>query len=187
MNIIRKYMPSRPEDPFKVAKRNVATLKKAERVKNRRDKRKAIWDIPGERVEYNREQRKTIRNRRLDRLVPTRHCPLCKELKLESRRWVIVDVLDLAGLTTSEAETMRECSVSFVVKKNRGIRRKRLKVRYACCCRSCVMLHFKDQIWPGTKTKKVQANIMMRKSMADLSEVAEKHHRDVEREERRNS
>lgn len=41
-------------------------------------------------VEYVRRVRWAERDRSLDRTVPDRVCPLCKELKLKSKQWVLV-------------------------------------------------------------------------------------------------
>lgn len=51
--------------------------------------RKCDWDDPVDVRAYRQEERSRIRNEILDRVIPTRKCPCCSQLKLESSSWVI--------------------------------------------------------------------------------------------------
>ncbi len=53
-----------------------------------RTRRSAIRDAGGV-AAYLREKRAADRRELLDRLVPDRVCPACREIVVESRRWVV--------------------------------------------------------------------------------------------------
>ena len=51
--------------------------------------RKCDWSDPNDIAEYRREERMKERNEVLDRIVKTRKCPVCQQLKLDPSSWVI--------------------------------------------------------------------------------------------------
>lgn len=51
--------------------------------------RKCDWDDPNDVAQYRKEERMRVRNEILARVAPTRKCPVCQQLKLDSVGWVI--------------------------------------------------------------------------------------------------
>ena len=61
----------------------------AEEVRRRAEERVCDWDDPVDRADYARAVRLAKRVARLDRLVPDRRCPNCKEVVPDPRAWVV--------------------------------------------------------------------------------------------------
>jgi len=82
--------------------------------KNPRNKsryKKTLKDCDESWCEYFIRTNRSERKVKLDRYVPTRHCPRCKKIKLKSKQWII--------LTSSQSKS----------------------VGHKCICKSCWMKH----------------------------------------------
>lgn len=67
----------------------LAGAEKADAAHQRHTERKCDWDDPTDVALYRSELRGEDRQSLLDALVPDRYCPLCQQLFIESRQWVL--------------------------------------------------------------------------------------------------
>ena len=79
----------RKNQDFVDAKQRLKDMEWAERVKARRDLRKADWDDPEDKLLYHQKKRKDERLNTLNRLVPKRICSMCKSMFVDLKDWVI--------------------------------------------------------------------------------------------------
>lgn len=79
----------RKNQDFVDAKQRLKDMEWAERVKARRDLKKADWDDPEDKLLYHQEKKKEIRLKTLDRLVPKRVCAVCGGIFIDLKDWVI--------------------------------------------------------------------------------------------------
>ena len=74
---------------FKAAKDVLEDQKKMELLYLKEMEKVCDWDDPSDIAEYRASLTLKKRLDLLDKLVPTRHCPVCGELKISPRSWVI--------------------------------------------------------------------------------------------------
>ena len=77
------------DNVFRDAKNTLAELERANREHQRLLNRRCDWDDPSDVAEYRKEERRDERREILDRLVPSRFCPECDDIKPGLRQWVI--------------------------------------------------------------------------------------------------
>lgn len=119
-------------DPVSQIVKELRDLKEAGERLDRRDARKADWDVPGESELYVRDLKRGRRRALLDLLCPKRQCCVCETIKSRSRQWVVFSVERVNALEDTElASSIRACAKEGVV----------------AVCRSCVMLNLKGIMW----------------------------------------
>lgn len=144
-------MPRKPSEI--VAMRRIeAAVEHAKKMLRKLKRRKAEWQHKDARLEYVRDYKRKVREARLQRLVPSRHCPVCGGLKTSNRQWAIHGRKDLEGV---EDESVRltlweACGVVRVSKKVKdpiwdGRRRRKVDVHCVALCRGCAAKH----VWPS--------------------------------------
>lgn len=77
---------------------------------SRRTPPKFDWRDSSAKKEYVRTLKRNRRVMQLDYLVPDRKCPICGEVKVSSRQWVVIDILLIINRWDSIAETVRKHS-----------------------------------------------------------------------------
>lgn len=84
-------MPRRKRegDPFWDVEQKLKGLEAAEKRHDRFVRRRCDWDDPTDVAYMKRMDRNDVRQALLDKLVPDRKCPLCKEMVLKSQSWVV--------------------------------------------------------------------------------------------------
>lgn len=118
-------------DPkFRDARLRLDEIKKMERRLLAVDHQDAL-----EKAEYVRDLRRAQREAVLDKLTPSRRCPLCGNIKEKSRSWVVLRVVALNDVARQLLKLKQQARTCIVSRGNVAV------------CRSCVMkwseLHWK--------------------------------------------
>lgn len=80
---------ARKPSEFVQARKRLAELARASAAYERECEKECDWDDPADRAFHLREKRMEKRLDTLNRLVPTRICPVCQRLAVPSRSWVV--------------------------------------------------------------------------------------------------
>ena len=97
-------------NPFEELKQIQAALKREEDRLERVKRNKTDWDDPNARLAYVRDLKRLKRRKLIERLSPGMRCPVCKEVKTNSRQWIVAERINLqVGPIQPKVAVCRSC------------------------------------------------------------------------------